>query len=208
MILIKRWIQFSNEEDLLTIFVDSETKINLVNQIYVIQWKLQSVNADLPLSRFLNDQNQYCYGVYELIYNIINFWKQHRKCITLFYEVDFEGSNIIFDMSMLTNQNIIIHSTASSWRFEIDIKKFELFELKEFVKDLKKQVNIYVFVVVDVVTATEKFKSFEISKDYLYLKELFDNEKAEVLPEQNQNNHVIDLMKSTKSLYILLYNLF
>ena len=30
-ILVKGWIQFSNEEDLLTAFVDSEIKINFVN---------------------------------------------------------------------------------------------------------------------------------------------------------------------------------
>ena len=206
-ILIKKWIQFSNEEDLLTALVDSEIKINLVNQIYVIQWELQSVNADLSLSRFLNDQSRYCYGAYELIYNIIDFWEQHKKCITLFYEINFEGSNIIFDMSMLTNQNIIIHSTTSSWRFEIDIKKFELFEFKEFVKDLKRQVNIYALVVVDVITTIKKFKPSKISKDYLYLKKLFDNEKTKVLSEQNQKDHAIDLMKNTKPLYMLLYNL-
>ena len=108
---------------------------------------------------------------------------------------------------MLTDQNIIIHSTASSWRFEINIKKFELFELKEFVKNLKKQVNIYTFVVADVITTAEKFKSPKISKDYLYLKKLFDNEKARVLSEQNQKDHAIDLMKNTKSSYMSLYNL-
>ena len=207
-ILVKRWVQFSNEEDLLTALVDSETKINLVNQVYVVQWELQSMNVNLSLSKFLNDQSRYCYGVYKLIYNIINFWEQHRKCITLFYEVDFENSNVIFNMSILTNQNIIIYSTTSNWCFEIDIKKFELFELKKFVKNLKKQVNIYVLVVVDVVTTTKKFKSSEISKDYLYLKKLFDNKKAKVLSEQDQKNYVIDLMKNTESLYILLYNLF
>ena len=85
------------------ILVDSETKINLVNQTYVIQWELKSLYVDLSLSRFLNDQNRYYYNVYELIYNIINFWKQHKECIILFYEIDFESSNIIFDISMLTN---------------------------------------------------------------------------------------------------------
>ena len=39
-ILVKEWIQFPNEKDLLTTFVDSETKINFVNQTYVIQWEL------------------------------------------------------------------------------------------------------------------------------------------------------------------------
>ena len=108
---------------------------------------------------------------------------------------------------MLTNQNIIIHSTASSWRFEIDINKFELFELKEFAKNLKGQVNIYTLVIVDVAMANEQSKSSEFSKDYLYLKKLFDNEKARILSEQGQENHAINLMKNTDLLYMSLYNL-
>ena len=55
---------------------------------------------------------------------------------------------------------------------------------------------------------TINFKLFKISKDYLYLKKLFDNEKARVLFEQNQKNHTIDLMKNTKLSYMSLYNLF
>ena len=71
-ILIKKWVQFSNEENLLTAFIDSKIKINVINQIYVIHWELQSMNIDLWLSKFLNNQNEYCYNVYELIYNILN----------------------------------------------------------------------------------------------------------------------------------------
>ena len=48
---------------------------------------------------------------------------------------------------------------------------------------------------IDVITMTKKFKLFEILKAYLYLKKLFDNEKARILSEQNQKNHIIDLMK-------------
>ena len=69
----------------------------------MIQWKLKSIYVDLSLSRFLDDQNQYYYDVYKLIYNIINFWEQHKKCIRLFYRIDFEGSNVIFDQLILTN---------------------------------------------------------------------------------------------------------
>ena len=80
--------------------------------------------------------------------------------------------------------------------------------MKTFIKNLKKQVNIYVIVIVDVNTTIEKFKSFEISKKYLYLKKLFDNEKVKVLSEQSQKDHVINLIKSTKSSYKSLYDLF
>ena len=55
---------------------------------------------------------------------------------------------------------------------------------------------------------TEKIKSFEISENYLNLRKLFDNEKTKILSEQNQRNHVIDLMKNTEWSYMSLYNLF
>ena len=41
-------------------------------------------------------------------------------------------------------------------------------------------------------------------KDY---KKLFDNEKIEMLFKQHDKDHVIDLMKKKKSLFIFLYNL-
>ena len=129
------------------------------------------------MSKFLNDQNWYCYNVYKLIYNIINFWKQHRKYIILFYNINFKDLNVIFDMSILTNKNIIIHSTRSNWHFEIDIKKFKLFKFKKFVQNLKEQINIYALVVANINITIMKFKSFKNLKDYLYLKKLFNNTK-------------------------------
>ena len=38
-------------------------------------------------------------------------------------------------------------------------------------------------------------------------KELFDNEKIEMLFKQYDESHVIDLMKDKKSLFMFLYNL-
>ena len=38
-------------------------------------------------------------------------------------------------------------------------------------------------------------------------KKLFDNKKIEMLFEQYDENHVIDLMKDKKSLFMFLYNL-
>ena len=73
---------------------------------------------------------------------------------------------------------------------------------------MKEQVNIYVLAVVGVEITKEQSKSLEISENYLYLKKLFDNEKTKILSKQSQEDHVIDLIKNTKSLYILLYNLF
>ena len=74
---------------------------------------------------------------------------------------------------------------------------------------MQKQFIIYVFVVANVMTTLEnKLKSFKLFENYLYLKKIFDNELTKMLSEQNYKNHIIDLIKNKKSLYILLYNLF
>ena len=51
-------------------------------------------------------------------------------------------------------------------------------------------------------------KSSELLEDYLYLKEMFDNELAKMLSEQNYKDHVIDLIENKKFSYMSLYNLF
>ena len=112
-------------------------------------------------------------------------------------------------MSMLINQKIIVHSTASSWRFKINIHKFEISKSKQFAKVLQKQFIIYVFIVANVTTMLKnKSKSSEFLEDYLYLRKMFDNELTKMLFKQNYENHVIDLIKNKKSSYMSLYNLF
>ena len=74
---------------------------------------------------------------------------------------------------------------------------------------MQEQFIVYIFIVANVTTTFKnKLKSFEFSENYLYLKKIFDNELTEMLFEQNYENHVIDLVKNKKSLYMLLYNLF
>ena len=174
-----------------------------------MQWKLKLMIVDLLLLNFLNNQDRYCYNAFKLIYNIINSWNQHKKCIILFYDVNFEELNVIFNMSILTNQKIIVYSTASSWRFKININKFEISKSKKFAKALQKQFIVYVFVVANVTTTFKnKSKSSEFFENYLYLKKMFDNKLTKMLFEQSYKNHIINLMKNKKFSYMLLYNLF
>ena len=51
-------------------------------------------------------------------------------------------------------------------------------------------------------------KSFNLSEDYLYLKNVFDNDLTEVLSEQNYDDHALDLTENKKFSYMSLYNLF
>ena len=74
---------------------------------------------------------------------------------------------------------------------------------------MQKQFIIYVFVVADVTTTLEnKSKLFKFFENYLYLKEMFDNELTKMLFEQNYKNHAINLIENIESSYMSLYNLF
>ena len=57
-------------------------------------------------------------------------------------------------------------------------------------------------------TSKNKSKSFNIFENYLYLKNVFDNDLTEILSEQNYDDHAIDLIKNRDLSYMLLYNLF
>ena len=50
-------------------------------------------------------------------------------------------------------------------------------------------------------------KSSDLSEDYLYLKNIFDNDLAEVLFKQDYDDHIIDLTEDKKLSYMFLYNL-
>ena len=79
---------------------------------------------------------------------------------------------------------------------------------EQFAKVLQKQFIIYVLVVANVTTTSKnKLKSSELSKNYLYLKKMFDNELTKMLFKQNYENHAINLIENKKSSYMSLYNL-
>ena len=61
--------------------------------------------------------------------------------------------------------------------------------------------------IADVVTSKNESKSSDLSEDYLYLKDVFDNDLAEVLLEHDYDDHAIDLAENKKSSYMSLYNL-
>ena len=56
-------------------------------------------------------------------------------------------------------------------------------------------------------TSKNKSKLFDLFEDYLYLKNVFDNDLVEILSEQNYDNHIINLTKNKKFSYMSLYNL-
>ena len=79
---------------------------------------------------------------------------------------------------------------------------------KDFANALKLKHQIFIFICADVTTTNKKTnQKFHILKQMKNYKKFFDNEKIEMLFEQHDEGHVIDLMKNKKSLFMFLYNL-
>ena len=209
-IVIQNWIKFLKNERLVRAFVNFEIKINFINQVFVIQWKMQSINEIiLSLSSFLNEQNRYCHETHEFIYNIINSWNQHRQCKTLFYAIDYIESNFILNMFMLIVENILVNSTKNNWRFKIKFKKFQIDTSKQFAKNLENHEQIFALMCAEIEKQSkkQKFKITKMSKQLKNLKSQFDDIKTDILFELNKSNHAIDLKKNEKSSFMSLYNL-
>ena len=81
---------------------------------------------------------------------------------------------------------------------------------KRFARNLKFHQKIYAFVCVVIDTQKNK-NSKKLNK---MLNELtnyanqYDDEKIEILFEQNRDDHVINLIENQKSFFMFLYNLF
>ena len=56
-------------------------------------------------------------------------------------------------------------------------------------------------------TSKDESKSSDLLEDYLYLKNVFDNDLTKVLLEQDYDDHAIDLTEDKKLSYMSLYNL-
>ena len=190
--------------------MNSKIKINFINQVFVTQWEMQSINdVILSLSNFLNEQNRYCHETHELIYNIINSWNQHRQCKILFYVIDYVESNFILNMFMLIIENILINSTKKNWRFKIKFKKLQIKTFQQFIKSLKNHNQIFALMCAKIDERSKKQKIWitKMSKQLKNLKSQFDDIKTNILSKFDKNNHVIDLKKNEKSSFISLYNL-
>ena len=95
-----------------------------------------------------------------------------------------------------------------SWRFKIQLKKLKISKSKNFVNVFESKHQIFAFVCVDVTATNKKInQKLYILKQMKDYKKFFNNEKIEMLFEQHDEDHVIDLMKDKKSSFMFLYNL-
>ena len=110
---------------------------------------------------------------------------------------------------MLTAKRIVVDAQTTNWRFKIKTNNFEILNDKKFSNCLIDKEKMYVILCADVTLAKDKETSLsKFSSQLNEYQELFDKKKTNILFEQDREDHVIDLIKKKKSLFMFLYNLF
>ena len=170
---------------------------------------MSTLNVVLSRSKFLNDKTQYCYNVHELKYHLIDFWKQYREIIILFYAMNFEKFNVILNMSMLIDNFIILNLTTTNWRFNVNNFKLTIEKSKNFAKSFQKKSIVFVLICANVDELTQNnIQILKISKQIKNFKSTFNDKIIEILFNDKNVHYVIDLIKNKKSSLMFLYNLF
>ena len=111
-------------------------------------------------------------------------------------------------MSMLAEHDILINSQTNNWRFKIQSKKLKISKSENFANAFKSEHQIFALICASVDSTNKKINhEFCVSKQIKNYKKHFNSEKIEILFKQYDENHVIDLVKSKESSFMLLYNL-
>ena len=116
----------------------------------------------------------------------------------MFYVVNFENFNVIFDMLMLINKFIIVNLIKVIWRFKINVKNLTIEKLKNFAKNFNDKKIVFALICVDVnkITIINNFVILTVFKQVKkYLKQ-FNNKKIKLLFEQKSSYYTINLMKN------------
>ena len=93
-------------------------------------------------------------------------------------------------------------------RFKIQSKKLKISKSKNFANVFKSEHQIFTLICASVVSMNKKINhELCVLKQIKNYRKLFDNENIEILFEQHDESHVIDLIKSKKSSFMFLYNL-
>ena len=108
---------------------------------------------------------------------------------------------------MLSQQKIMINSQAQRWRFKIRINKFEISNSQIFDEQLNDRQEVFALICVGVVQTHVDKSEQRVSKQLRHFENQFDNAKIDILSEQEEEDHAIDLIEGKESSFMFLYNL-
>ena len=73
-IIIEDTVTIENKSTSVQTLLDTDAKVNVISQCFVVQTRMKSQNSELPHSVLLNEQHHYCYDTYLVTYQLKDSW--------------------------------------------------------------------------------------------------------------------------------------
>ncbi len=133
------------------IYMNIDVEMNMINQRFVVKQSMSLLNVNLSRFIWMNNQNVYCYNVYEMRYWFIDSWNIEKKDISIFYAINKKESFLILSMLNMQFKHIRINMIAKTWCFNVNEHAFKLFFAQAFAKALQDESIMYALVMINVV---------------------------------------------------------
>ena len=73
-IIIEDTVTIKSKSISVWILLDTDIKVNVISQHFVMQTEMKSLNSELSHSVLLNEQHHYCYSTYLVTYQLKDSW--------------------------------------------------------------------------------------------------------------------------------------
>ncbi len=199
-----------------------DVEMNVISQRFIIEQSMSLLNVDLSRFIWINNQNVYCYNIYEMHYRLINSWDIKKKDTSIFYAIDKKESFLILSMLSMQFKHIWINMIARTWCFDMNKHAFELFIAEDFAKALQNKSTVYAFVMIIIVEEsiikhqvkamnnvmshiTNVLETQTLLIELKKYEDVFLTESADKLSLHEDYDHAIEI--TAESSYKSLYNL-
>ena len=206
-----------NNENIIStkIIFDIDVEVNVINQRFVLKHELTSLDVKLFISKWMSENEIYCYDVYFVHYRLQDNWNKIKEDEKIFYALNKKGSSLVLRMFDLAEKEIKIDIKTRTWRFDVETTTFEIASSKIFVDVLTQKTFAYVVLMSKMRKSKEMLDEIDSDDDASKLHSkinskfanIFSEQEIERLSKHKNIDHVIDT-KDRMFSHEFLYNLF
>ena len=137
---IPLWFHFDNGAD-----------VNVINQSFALANDLESVEAPLPSSQWMDGNTIFYYTAYLVNYELQDSWRYMKQCQHIFYAIaKHDNPLMVIGMPAMTDKQIKLDIAKHTWQFGVVAKALEMLPLQEFAETLTKEILVYALLVLGV----------------------------------------------------------
>ena len=197
----------------LTALLDTGAQVSLISGITAQELELEKVDSELPKLSGIGASTQQSHGAYKLVARLADDRGEEKSVAVTTYEADLKGQDVILGMHTLEAYQVQIDCGSRTWRWGIvDSTEVELITIE----GLEKSDELYLIGHIGIETGdmisarvlTAEISWMELVPDEVReYQDVFDNERAGILPQLKETDHGIKVHDDKEPPYGPIYKL-